>query len=209
MTRSLPPDLATVLGEIRAHTAEFKAGDDGSPYAFQQLAVRLLGLTVARSHSLRLTGGPRRDYWVLSGMEGPLDPVPLTNGRYLRTTVSLYLDRAAGRLKVSKASYQYQLDEEGEDWVFRYDYLREPGSDPYPTSHLNVNGDFSLSSVGCSLKSVHFPVSRASLESVIRLLIEDFGVEPAESADIWRPALGLSESLFQEIAHVPLSGPTE
>jgi hypothetical protein len=58
------------------------------------------------------------------------------------------------------------------------------------------------------LERVHFPTQRASFEAVLRLLIEQFNIEAAAPPGIWRPVLAEAESLFAEIAHKPLSGPT-
>ena len=51
------------------------------------------------------------------------------------------------------------------------------------------------------------PTQRISLEAVIRLLIEQFGVPANQPPDIWRPMLTESEAAFLEIAHRSLSGP--
>ncbi len=45
------------------------------------------------------------------------------------------------------------------------------------------------------------------LEGVIRLLVEEFGVQCNQPASVWRPVLAETERSFLEIAHVPLSGP--
>jgi hypothetical protein len=141
-----------------------------------------------------------------------LDPLPLRDGRFLRLSMSLYVDvEDRNYLKVEEASYQYQEDREGRDWIFRYDYLRNP-RDPYPASHLQVNGDLRVAGVlpaGTELEDVHFPVGRPAVEWVIRLLAEQFRVPCREPDAIWRPVLATSERLFRGIARTPLSGPAE
>lgn len=128
-------------------------------------------------------------------------------------SISLFLDEADERgvlLKVRESSFQYQVDPDGKQWIFRYDYLREPGSDPHPTAHLQVRGEVLETGVlpaSRPLDRVHFPTGRIALEAVIRLLIEQFGLPARTPPEIWRPVLTESEHSFREIAHQPLSGP--
>ncbi len=97
---------------------------------------------------------------MLGGWGGPDDPLPLRDGRYLRLTVRPYVAPPAeeNRLKVASSSYQYQMDREGEHWVFRYDYLRNP-PDPHPAAHLQVHGNLAEDCLPAevSLARVHFP----------------------------------------------------
>lgn len=137
--------------------------------------------------------------------------VRLKDGRYLR--VSIVLDRephdGGYRLKVEQASYQYQSDEGGDGWVFRYDYRRQP-TDPHPATHLQVRGSL-VEDVPLHrgvLERVHFPTGRVPIEAVIRLLIEQFAVPTNTASEVWRRVLAESERLFEEIAHRPLSGPS-
>jgi hypothetical protein len=115
---------------------------------------------------VRLARGEDPDRAALGGYGGPTDPLPLNDGRFLRTSVGLYvagLDEG-NRLKVSTSSYQYQLDREGERWIFRYDYLREP-PEPHPSAHLQLHGSLAEPEVLASdrpLERIHFP-DRASL----------------------------------------------
>ncbi len=112
-------------------------------------------------------------------------------------------------MKVEQARYQYQCDDIGSRWIFRYDYVREP-KDQHPATHLQVRGQLSEKATLHKglLERVHFPSGRISIESVIRLLIEQFSVTPHTPTDIWRPVLAESEQIFESIAHRPLSGPS-
>jgi hypothetical protein len=58
-----------------------------------------------------------------------------------------------------------------------------------------------------SLEDVHFPTGRVTLESIIRLLIDDFGIPPAEPEDVWRPLLHETETTFLAIARQPQASP--
>ena len=199
------------LAEARALTERFKAGGPDSFNAFLELISLLLTVTVLdHAGAVRLTTGPRPNTAVLGGWRGPIDPLPLTNGRFLRLTMVLYLEATeeGSRLKVEEASYQYQFDRYGDQWIFRYDYLRNPPP-PYPASHLQIRGRLVEDCLPSDmpLERVHFPAGRLSLEAVIRLLVDQFGVRSRERPDVWRPVLAETERSFLAIAHRALSGP--
>lgn len=142
------------------------------------------------------------------------DPVALQDGRYLRVMVACYLDADDERgplLKVAESSFQYQADEAGDDWIVRYDYLREPGEDPHPTAHLQIRGQLhaDVLSEDRPLDRVHFPTGRVPLEGVLRLLVEQFRVPTGEPPEVWRGVLAESEQAFQRVAHQPPFGPPE
>lgn len=175
--------------------------------AFRALADLLLRLTVMDPSSyVTATFGPRgRDAAALGGPAGTSDPILLTDGRYLRIAVSLFVDRSdvRGYMRVRKASYQYQADRAGSDWIFRYDYLRQPGPNLQPTAHLQVNGDLRVPEVledPTPLGRIHFPTGRISLDAVIRVLAERFHLPTNELPDVWRSALAGSEPSFHEEA---------
>lgn len=197
---------------MRDLTQRYKSGRPEAFQAFCDLASLLLHQTVLTpAGGVRLAyGTPRGDEPVLGGWNGPDDPLPLMDGRYLRVMVILFFeDTPEGRrAKVKASSFQYQLDREGDRWVFRYDYLREPPA-PHPAMHLQIRGALTEQCLpdDVPLERLHFPTQRISLEAVIRLLIEQFGVPSNQPPEIWRPILAESEAAFLEIAHRPLSGP--
>lgn len=198
---------------MRDLTRRYKSGRPDAFRAFRDLASLLLHQTIlAPSGGVGLVSGPRRDEPepVLGGWNGPDDPLPLTDGHYLRVMVILFFeDTPEGRrAKVKASSFQYQLDREGDRWVFRYDYLREPPA-PHPAMHLQICGALTERCLpdDVPLERVHFPTQRISLEAVIRLLIEQFGVPSNQPPEIWRPILAESEAAFLETAHRPLLGP--
>lgn len=202
---------------MRRLTAEFLKGGPKAFDAFRDLAQVLLSATVLDPSSyVRYVGRrPRtgRETRALGGPRGPTDPVLLRDGRYLRVAVSLFLDGQDPRgrlLKVLTSSYQYQTDPVGDQWIWRYDYLREPGPDPHPTAHLQIRGALTepVLATTAPLDRVHFPTGRVALEAVIRLLIEQFGVPTRDEPAVWRALLTASEGDFQKIAHQPQSGPS-
>ena len=209
----MPPDVPELLGRVRELTTAFKAGNQASIRAFRDLATLLFGLTVGADGSVpRLTYGATRDKATLGGMGGPQDPLRLRDGNYLKVVSFLYLANTENgtRLKVRDSSYQYQLDTDGHDWIFRYDYERD-ASDRHPPAHVHVRGQLSAEVIGKDrpLERVHLPTTRVSFEAVLRLLAEQFEVPTATPSEIWRPVLAEAEQLFAAIANQPLSGPSE
>lgn len=206
-----PPDLATLLGEARALTQQYQSGRPGAFQAFADLASLILHHTVLDpAAGVRLTFGPRREEPVLGGFNGPNDPVLLIDGRYLRLTTQLFFEDTPGgrRAKVKMSSFQYQMDRDGEAWIFRYDYVREPPA-PHPAMHLQIRGTLDERCLPDDrpLERIHFPTQRISLEAVIRLLIEQFGTPARQPPEVWRPLLAETEAAFLAIAHRTLSGP--
>jgi hypothetical protein len=139
------------------------------------------------------------------------EPVPINDGRYLRLTYSLLQGVARDGesvLKVEGSSLQYQADPEGDQWVFRYDFIRQ-ARDAHPQSHLQLNAEprCETTPLRDQFERVHFHTGRFTLEGVIRCLIEQFGVETNTATDTWRPALYESERLFLLTAYHPPSGP--
>lgn len=187
------------------------AGSPESFVAFRDLSDLLFRITVLDpTGGITLTAGPRPRAKVIGGWTGPEDPLPLNDGRYFRCSMTLFLDptQQGTRLKVEKAAYQYQMDQEGNRWIFRYDYLRT-AAEPHPGAHLQIRG-YPIESClpeRTPLERIHFPTMRVSLEAVIRLLADGFGIRCNEPEEIWRPVLVETERLFFVIAHQPLAGP--
>lgn len=177
--------------------------------AFAKLAQKLLTLTVLEEgEALVFTTSAPSNIRILSGRS--LGALHLNDGKYLRLLIELGLESTdeGRRLKVRQASYQYQTDSEGSEWIFRYDYLRYGAPGRYPPAHMQLRGAFADENCLPSnrpLERVHFPTGRISLEAVIRLLTNEFGISTNTDRAIWDAALKESEGVFQEIAHHPLS----
>ena len=206
-------DLHAILADVRGHSEGLRRGNRDSFSHWKRLANLLLHLTVAPANQ-----GVGLTSWAEDERKADLvgfgrHPLRLRNGKYLWVYQTLaILDDPAGkgpRLKVVSAGYQYQRDRDGDQWLFRFDYLRIPPA-PHPGAHVQVRAEPlepGLVPEGRTLERIHFPTRRISLEAVIRLLIEDFGIRPAVPAAIWRPVLMESERLFRSIAHEPAAGP--
>ena len=208
-----PPNLNQLLGQIRQLNSTIRAGGSEAFPAFRELTSLLLNLTIlapgAAVKLVMLTAD--RTKAVLTGWN-PNDPLLLNDGRYLRLSSTLYLSppEEGNYLKVEDSSYQYQLDPEGRRWIFRYDYLRNPGH-AYPPAHLQIRGTLAEPSIPeqTLLKDIHFPTGHISIEAVVRLLAEQFHVSCNCPSELWRRVLAESERDFLRVAHQPLSGPAE
>jgi hypothetical protein len=207
----LPPSkLPALLGYLRELTQEYLKGGPGSFDAFRDLTSQLLNITVMEPGAIvrLVASGAREGEMLLGGAPEPTDPIPLTDGRFLRLTISLFRERVEGgyRLKVRKSAFQYQEHRDDKaSWIFRYDYLRNP-PEREPGAHLQINGSLvrAVLPEDKPLGRVRFPTMRVSFEAIIRLLVEEFGVPCNESEDVWRPALDQTESVFFDIQHLPL-----
>jgi len=187
----------------------YKRGGKDSPQAFCDLLNLLLANTVmAVGASLHLQQGERRNNYIVGGRL--LAPIQLRDGKFLRVYYGLAIQGTSEgpRLKVINSGFKYQVDIDGKRWIFRYDYDRFPRR-PYPPTHFHIRGDLKENCLpgGEVLEDIHFPATRVSLEAVIRLLIDQFGVSPATPRGIWRKLLAKSEADFLDIAHRGLSGP--
>ena len=186
-----PPNLDFLLGEVRQLNGTVRAGGSQAIEAFHRLTNRLLHLTVLRTGEtvklIRLAGNPTRA--ALQSRTAD-EPLRLNDGGFLRLSARLFLDLSSEPhyLKVEDISYQYQLDSEGRQWIFRYDYLRNPPH-AYPASHFQIRGSLREQEAagGRPLEKFHFPTGRVSLEAVVRLLIEQFNVQSRQPSAIWRP----------------------
>ncbi len=199
---------------MRRLTTAFMGGD---PHAFRDLIRLLLAVTVLEKQHpgprlWRATDGSP-DHWEIGGLATPLEPLPIRNGRYLRVAIDLFLDHEdRNYLKVGTSSFQYQVDKDPNTkaWIFRYDYLRQPTPHAHPSAHLQINARPVVDDVlpdRTPLERIHFPTRRVPLEGTIRALADEFQVECAQPAEIWRPVLSEAERLFAKIAHEPPLGP--
>lgn len=209
-------NLQAALGEVRALASRYKSGTQDSFEATKELLSWLLRITVMNDREqLLYTSLPSSNQRANTRTIGVRDrPLRLNDGRFLRLMLNLSLastepSDTQPKLRVYSASYQYQMDSEGERWVFRYDYVRVP-KDQHPASHLQIRANLTEDRclpAGKILDRIHFPTGRTTIEGVIRLLAEQFHVRCNSPPDFWRPLLTESEREFERIAHRPLSGP--
>ena len=206
-----PSDPDFFLGEVRQLNSTIRAGGPEALPAFHKLTNLILNITVvAPGNALKLIKLTQDPTKAALGGRSAREPLRLNDGRYLRISARLYLDRASqpNFLKVEETGFQYQLDPEGSRWIFRYDYLRNPPH-AYPASHLQPNGQLGEAHAfpDLPLKKIHLPTGRVSIEAVIRLLVEQFKVPSNNPPEVWRRVLTESERDFLKVAHQALSGP--
>ena len=107
------------------------------------------------------------------------------------------------RWRVTTRMYQYRLLDHGERELLTYHW--QPGDfflgPDHP--HLHVSAALSARATTSQTETIdldgrHLPTARVSLEAVIRMLIEEFGVAP-QRAD-WRDTLARTEGVFWDEA---------
>jgi hypothetical protein len=127
-------------------------------------------------------------------------PLPLVNGHYLFIYQRLGLRREERYLTTLEYRYVYQATEADDSWIFRYEYLREPGeSYDYPLSHLHVNAQPSEYTGERDFPRLHLPAGpRVTIESVVRHLVTEHGVTPISPTG-WEAVLDDTEESFREI----------
>lgn len=111
-----------------------------------------------------------------------------------------------GWRKVHTAAHQYALDDVDGREIFAYDWHPHIEDVPYPHLHVShgavrrditagVRLPVSQNVLQAKLGRAHLPTRRIALEDVLRLLIEQFGVQPAR-AD-WDDALREARESFK------------
>ncbi|MPZ24538.1 MAG: hypothetical protein GEU28_13625 [Dehalococcoidia bacterium] len=118
-------------------------------------------------------------------------------------------DRRGAPVDVHTVQYSYDVDDETGRSVFGYHWHPAISNRPYPHLHIghatvdldilheagrsdNANG------LRAEIADVHFPTGRISLESVLRMLVTDLGVDPLqEHASDWQAILAETEHAFQ------------
>jgi hypothetical protein len=134
----------------------------------------------------------------------PLTLTTATPQCYLN--VAYTLEQHQGFLVVSESTFGLYLDEDLEENVFHFDYVREPDNE-YPLAHVQVSGTSAVFDELClrlgqekELSRLHFPVGgkrfRTCLEDVIEMLIVERLVAPR---DDWRSAVEQHRSRFHRI----------
>ena len=104
------------------------------------------------------------------------------------------------RWRVTTRMYQYRLLDRPERELLVYHW--QPGDAFLGPDHPHVHVSAALSAQGAAgetetidLDGRHLATARVSLEAVIRMLIEEFGVAPQRSD--WRGTLARTEALFR------------
>jgi hypothetical protein len=106
---------------------------------------------------------------------GELQPLKLTPPSYLHFRQFAQVN-AESKVVVQECRYIYSAsnDIDAEDkWIFRYEYSIQPEPN-VPHAHIHLNAICN----GCSIKHIHFPTGRVSLEQIIAHLVLEHGIKP-------------------------------
>jgi len=128
---------------------------------------------------------------------GAVRSLTLANGPILLNDDGLYLDVGMqydiirtdepekGPYKCRTRAYDYALRDDEGNVALAY-HWHPLGNSTYHDPHFHFPPQW---------PGIHFPCQRTSLESVIRLCIQELGVEP--DRDDWSDVLALNEGVFQ------------
>lgn len=198
--------MAEVHSDGRSHTAAVSLADTkelakrifesqkGTPTDFADLLQKLFSCTILQQGQ-SLSVYEENGHAVI-GVRLRERVLRLTNGNFVKFYMTF--DFGKGQpLSIRQSAFQYQLDQArmSKQFVFRYDYSAEP--EPlHPAAHLQINGALATPEAAPDkLSNIRFPVNRPSVESMLRLLINDFGVVPNDAKN-WSEILDFSEEAF-------------
>ncbi len=138
-----------------------------------------------------------------------MDPVPLrgevplhlTAGQYIRLIETADPEDERGPIKVSTVRYFYVLATETDEEILSFHWTSgaavEGGPEEVSFPHLHIGPAL----IGTqpvirpkNLRKAHIPTGRVSLEAIIRLAIEEFGVTPLHPR--WQEILARTEGAF-------------
>ncbi len=178
------------LEQARSLIAEIKHGGPKSPRAFSKLLNMILSSVVSNDHDKLECSKLSSDQWEIAPV-GRIRPLNLNGGHFLLVDYVIDLDRHS-RPSVVSSKIQYQLSADPDNWqeIFRYEFSRPTAAgnddkntlDTPPPSHFQIHAKLdeqkNVTLYKLELKRQHFPCGRVSIESIIRLLIRDFKIEP-------------------------------
>jgi hypothetical protein len=104
-----------------------------------------------------------------------------------------------GPWKVSTLAYRYRIDSAAGDELALWHWHPKDRQDRphrYPYPHLHAQAG--------QLTGLHLPTGRVSVESVLRLLLNEFDVQPRR--DDWADVLAASEAAFERWRTWPAPG---
>lgn len=138
-----------------------------------------------------------------------MDPVPLRGERPLHLTVGQNIRLVEtddpgdprGPIKVSTVRYYYVLETEADEEILSFHWTSgvasENDSESVAFPHLHIGPALIGTQPAIrpkNLRKAHIPTGRVSLEAVIRLAIEEFGVTPLHPG--WQEILTRTEAAF-------------
>lgn len=105
---------------------------------------------------------------------GSIAPLKLKSKGWLHFSQQTCIRNSKVVVESSRYVYSKSKDPDKEDaWIFRYEYSLTP-EPRVPHAHLHINADRN----GETVKHIHFPTGRLSIEQIIAHLICDHKVKP-------------------------------
>jgi hypothetical protein len=185
--------------EVRNLTNKVFGSSEGNSVDFSNLLQKLFSLTVLKEGEAIVCELDRKMSMGTLGSRLAQPALQLNNGLYLKFFMKFSYG-AGSPLTITSSSFQYQVDGSSSftrRFVFRYDYDINP-QDGHLVAHLQINGKLNEDVVEKKLEDIRFPIVRPSVESLIILLIDGFGLRPNDQTGEWRKILDYSESAFRE-----------
>jgi hypothetical protein len=188
------------LDEVKTLTKEVFESTRIDPTDFKNLLNKLLTITIVAEGQKLVLGGPKKAQsgFIANYIEDK--PLLLNNDKFLKFVMQ-YKSGKGQPLTILYSCFQYQCDEDrhSKRFIFRYDYDVEPDDELHPVAHLQINGELREKNIiDKKLEDIRFPVVRPSVESLIILLIDGFGLKPNDTTGEWREALKYSEAAFRK-----------
>lgn len=147
---------------------------------------------ISHKGDYQVNGGP---YALVVGKGQKKDKFQLPGGDlYLSVLMNYTIVEASGArgpYKVKSTAYFYSLEEDGGKEIITYQWHPNVGC-RFPHLHLG-----SSSKLGAkTLNKLHLPTGRIALEQVLRLAVDELGVEPLK--EDWSEILSNAQGLFEQ-----------
>jgi hypothetical protein len=189
-----PDNIFLVDQTVRTLVKKMSGTRHHNPSDFAELIDRLLKVTVLQQgHSISYIPISKNSGTVCS-RKG--EALPLNNGKFLKLVMDYGPDSSSNQdSKLQYACVQYQFDHvrHSNKFIFRYDFDIDPEAD-HPVSHLQIRGQLAEKPVKKPLEEIRFPLVKVTIESILKLLVNDFGIVPNNPN--WRHTLKFSEDAF-------------
>ncbi len=187
------------FSDVRSIANKVFADNGGNPLDFVNLLQKLLSLTVLKpgeiiDHDLN----PKKGLGIFGSRLGQT-ALRLNNDFYLKFFMYFRYGRN-DPLTIIRSSFQYQIDDGRsftDRFVFRCDYDVNPQDEEHPIAHLQINGLLNEQITQKKLEDIRFPLYRPSIESLLILLIDGFGLKSNDATGEWRKILLHSEDCFR------------
>jgi hypothetical protein len=170
-------------------------------HEFAELVGRVINCTVSHAPItfVEVESASSPTWYVAHVCDKVPAPLPLVNGHYLFLYHLLGLRRKERYLTTLEYRYVYQRTCDDDSWIFRYEYVREPGAEfPYSSEHLHVNATPLAYGGPAPFPGLHLPTGRRiTIERLVRHLIAEHEINPI--SEKWEEAVIEGEEHFRDI----------